>query len=114
MLLVAVSPTNYSQGRRSVNSSVRSRVQRLREWLLTPSVALRAEGLYYWFDQKDSAPGERGFGGIQDTWVARVGASWYFNGSRPVDDMYGAMAGDAFSGFYVGAHTGYGSADYKG
>ena len=84
------------------------------EWLLTPSVALRAEGLYYWFDQKDSAPGEPGFGGIQDTWVARVGASWYFNGSRPVDDMYGAMAGDAFSGFYVGAHTGYGNADYKG
>ncbi len=84
------------------------------EWLLSPSVALRAEGLYYWFDQKDSAPGESGFGGIQDTWVARVGASWYFNGSRPVDDMYGALAGNAFSGFYVGGHTGYGSADYKG
>ena len=84
------------------------------EWLLSPSVALRAEGLYYWFDQKDSAPGESGFGGIQDTWVARVGASWYFNGSRPVDDMYGALAGDAFSGFYVGGNTGYGSADYKG
>ena len=84
------------------------------EWLLSPSVALRAEGLYYWFDQKDSAPGESGFGGIQDTWVARVGASWYFNGSKPVDDMYGAMAGDAFSGFYVGGHSGYGSADYRG
>jgi outer membrane immunogenic protein len=84
------------------------------EWLVTPSLALRAEGLYYWFDQKDRVPGESGFGGIQDTWLARVGASWYFDGSEPMEDLYGAPAGDAFSGFYVGGHTGYGSAEYKG
>lgn len=84
------------------------------EWLLTPSLALRAEGLYYWFDQKEITPGESAYGGIQDTWVARIGASWYFDGSSPLDEAYAAPAGDAFSGFYVGGHTGYGSAEYEG
>lgn len=83
------------------------------EHMLTQSLAIRAEGLYYWFDQKDNAPGYSAYGGIQDTWVARVGASWYFDGSQPMDDMY-ASAGDAFSGFYVGGHVGYGSAGYEG
>ncbi|WP_306257894.1 outer membrane protein [Pararhizobium sp. IMCC21322] len=83
------------------------------EWLLTPALALRAEGLYYWFDQKQNMDEFSGYGGIQDAWVARVGASWYFDGSKPMDDMY-SVAGDAFSGFYVGAHTGYGSAEYEG
>ena len=48
------------------------------EWMATENLSLRAEGLYYWFDQSQGGNGGSGEAGIQDTWPARVGASWYF------------------------------------
>ena len=85
------------------------------EWLVTPNLAIRGEGLYYWFDQHDSAPGKAGeFAGIQDVWMFRAGASWYFGNATDDAEFAQAVMGDAFSGFYVGAHTGYGGAEYSG
>lgn len=49
------------------------------EYMANDNLALRVEGMHYWFDQKDAGEGHSGFGGIQDTWTMRVGASWYFN-----------------------------------
>lgn len=84
------------------------------EWLLTPNLALRGEGLYYWFDQTQRGNGGSGQGGINNAWMLRGGASWYLN--RPTDDaaFTPVMMSEAFSGFYIGAHTGYGSAEYSG
>ena len=45
------------------------------EWLVSPNVALRAEGLYYWFNQNDTPEGQSGVGGIKSAWAVRAGAS---------------------------------------
>lgn len=84
------------------------------EWLVSPNVALRAEGLYYWFDQDDTPAGQTGVGGIKDTWAVRVGASLYLGRDGDGSLFSQAPMGEAFSGFYIGAHAGYGSAEYAG
>jgi outer membrane immunogenic protein len=53
------------------------------EWAATDQLRVRAEGLYYWFGDKESislTSADAGdFGELDDALVARVGVSWYFN-----------------------------------
>jgi outer membrane immunogenic protein len=90
------------------------------EWGIAPDLSLMAEGLYLAFDEKKVLADVRGIGAvgdhvtIGDGFVFRVGANW-----RPGQTVatryaahYGTIAGNGapydWSGFYVGAHAGWG------
>ena len=56
------------------------------EFASTQNLRLRAEGLYYFFDERVSAEGGSwpeattgDYAKLEDAWVVRLGASWYFN-----------------------------------
>jgi len=69
------------------------------EFMTSHNLAIRAEGLYYMFDQKKQVGdgSATGFAGLNDAWVARVGASWYFD---RVSDFNAPAMNSAFQGFY--------------
>ena len=82
------------------------------EYMVSPNMSIRAEGLYYMFDEKQPSNGSgTGFSGIDESWIARVGASWYFDQASAFDPV---AVDAAFQGFYIGGHVGYGSAEYTG
>jgi outer membrane immunogenic protein len=86
------------------------------EYAIAPNWSLRAEYLYYAITQRsglpaltsDSAPSD--FAKIDGIHVARIAANYRFNGSQA------RVAGPAmdWSGFYVGAHGGYGRSRMPG
>lgn len=96
------------------------------EWAATNAISLRAEGLYYIFgDRKNTGPGtgfptagSGDFLKFDDAFVARIGASYNIGGVGTGEIVLPASAdGNGphdWSGVYVGAHGGYGGADFSG
>ena len=107
------------------------------EWGLTRNLSVRTEGLYLFFDQRESLanleegcrPGVEGclstgpnFFSIDDGFVFRLGANWRFAGGPAETDSGGALAPYAgipgarydWSGFYLGPNVGYGSVNAGG
>ena len=90
------------------------------EWAIAPNFSLSAEGLYLAFDKTTILAGVKGLGAagdhvdISDGFLFRVGAiwrPWQAAGARSTVD-YGHSAGPSkaydWTGFYVGAHAGWG------
>ncbi len=105
------------------------------EWGLTRRFSVKAEALYLFFDEEDSlaaliegcAPGLEGclpvgtnFFSIDDGFVFRVGANWrlWAPPDSGADSVLATHGGPAaiydWSGFYIGAHVGYGGVDNGG
>jgi opacity protein-like surface antigen len=101
------------------------------EWGLTRNLSIKTEGLYLFFDQRESLanleegcrPGVEGclttgsnFFSIDDGFLFRLGANWRFAGGSPDYGSSGALAPYValrrgpydWSGFYLGPQVGYG------
>jgi outer membrane immunogenic protein len=95
------------------------------EFFVARNVSVRGEGLYYFFgDDVDISDFHSGEDGqefeFDDAFVLRVGASLYLFGhsddvvAEPAADVLTEPAADDWSGFYFGAHVGYGEAYMDG
>lgn len=107
------------------------------EWGLTRNLSIRTEGLYLFFDQRESLanvmegcrPGleaclnaKENFFSIDDGFLFRLGANWRFAGGSPGYGPSGALTPYStlrrgpydWSGFYLGPQVGYGGANAGG
>ena len=97
------------------------------EWKYNPSLSLRLEGLYYMFnDSSTNLVDTVGFTyavqGVKNTAVVRLGVNWFpgapgFASSNPPLITKGPAVPyvtPGWSGFYLGAHVGYGWSKLQG
>lgn len=76
------------------------------EAMVAPNVSVRGEYLFYTFDEKSEVCGDCGVDAVPadgEIHMARVGASYHFNGAGAPAGHTGAAD---WSGFYLGGHAG--------
>jgi outer membrane immunogenic protein len=97
------------------------------EWKYDPSLSLRLEGLYYMFNNSstnlvDTVGFTTAVQGVRNTAVVRLGVNWFpgapgFASSSPPLVTKGPAVpyvAPGWSGFYLGAHAGYGWSNTRG